>query len=95
MFSGGKGGNLSVVCGSQHTEETTTMKMSTSTASSTTPLFRPSSVVSSMELIATSAINKNNSDITISTDTILSEELKCDHRIGRFFIYDIYNIQTC
>lgn len=79
--NGGKGGNLSVVCGSQHTEETTTMKMSTSTASTTTPLFRPSSVVSSMELIATSAINKNNSDITISTDTILSEELKCDHRI--------------
>lgn len=87
MLSGGKGGNLSVVCRSQHTEETTTMETSTTTVSSTTRLSNPTTGVSSMELIVTSAINKNNSDVTISTDSNLSSELKCDHRIGRDFFY--------
>lgn len=80
--NGGKGGNLSVVCRSQHTEETTTMETSTTTASSTTRLLNPTTGVSSMELIVTSATNKNNSDVTISTDSNLSSELKCDHRIA-------------
>lgn len=80
MFaSEGLGGNLSVVCGSQLGRKKTSMLIYT------TRLSNPSSVVSSMELIATSAINKNNSDATMSTVDILSEELKCDHRIGIFF----------
>lgn len=73
-----------------HGAETTNRKISTTTASSTTRLLRPSSVVSSMELIFTSAINKNNSAVAMSTADILSEELKCDHQIGSFFsIFDI------
>lgn len=78
-FASEGGGNLSVVCGSQLGRKTTSMLIYT------TRLSNPSSVVSSMELIATSAINKNNSDATMSTVDILSEELKCDHRIGIFF----------
>lgn len=85
MLSGGLGGNLSVICGSQHAAETT-MKISTTTASSTIRLLRPSSVVSSMEHTVTFSINKNNSDVITSTAAFLSEELKCDHRIGSFYI---------
>lgn len=85
MPSGGLGRNLSVVCGSQHAAETT-MKTSTTTPSSTTRLLRSSSVVSSMGLKISSIMNKNNSNVTTSTAAFLSEELKCDHRIGSFFI---------
>lgn len=37
-----------------------------------------------------SAISKKNLDVTMSTAHILSEELKCDHRIGMFI--SIYGI---
>lgn len=85
MFaSEGLGGNLSVVCGSQLGRKTTRLIYPTT---STTRLSSPSSVVSSMELIATSAINKNNLDVTMSTADILSEELKCDHRYIYISIY--------
>lgn len=66
------------------------MKISTTTALSTTRLSSPSSAVSSKELFATSAINENKSDVTTSTAVTLSEENKCDHRTGSFFL--IYNI---
>lgn len=69
---------LGVSCDSKR-EGKTSMAISTTSASSTTRLSSPSSVVSLTELIATSAINKKKS----------SEELKCDHRSGIFFsIYD-------
>lgn len=69
---------LGVSCDSKR-EGKTSMAISTTSASSTTRLSSPSSVVSFTELIATSAINKKKS----------SEELKCDHRSGIFFsIYD-------
>lgn len=82
MLSGGLGGNLSVVCGSQHAAETTSMETSTTTA---TRLLSPTSEVSSMELLATSAINENRSDVTTSAAATLSEENKCDYLIGSFF----------
>lgn len=85
ILSGGLGGNLSVVCGSNHPAETTSMETSTTTASSTTRLISTTSEVSSVELITTSAINENRSDATRSTAATLSEENKCDSLIGRFF----------
>lgn len=73
-----QGGNLGVFC-YRKLEGKTSMAISTTSASSTTRLSSPSSVVSFTELIATSAINKKKS----------SEELKCDHRSGIFLsIYD-------
>lgn len=65
----GNGRFLGVSCDSKR-EGKTSMAISTTSASSTTRLSSPSSVVSLTELIATSAINKKKS----------SEELKCDHR---------------
>lgn len=85
MLSGGIGENLSVVCGSQHATETTSMETSTTTALSPTRLLSPTSEVSSMELLATSAINENRSDVTTSVAATLSEENKCDYLIGSFF----------
>lgn len=73
-----QGGNLGVFC-QRKLEGKKSMAISTTSASSTTRLSSPSSVVSFTELIATSAINKKKS----------SEELKCDHRSGIFLsIYD-------
>lgn len=86
MLSGGLYGNISVVCGSQLAAKTTSIKIPTTTGAFTTRLLRPSSVVSSMEL----TVSSSNSDITMSTTAILSEEIDCDHRIGTFFL--IYNI---
>lgn len=86
MLSEGLGGNLSVVCGSNHSAETTSMETSTTTASFTTRLISTTSELSSVELITTSAINENISDATGSTAATLSEENKCDSLIGRFFL---------
>lgn len=85
ILSGGLGGNLSVVCGSNHSAETTSMESSTTTASSTARLISTTTEVSSVELITTSAINENISDATGSTAATLSEENKCDSLIGRLF----------
>lgn len=85
MLSEGLRGNLSVVCGSNHSTETTSMETSTTTASSTTRLISTTSELSSVELTTTSAINENRSDATGSTAATLSEENKCDSLIGRFF----------
>lgn len=82
MLSGGLGGNLCVVCGNKHAAETTSMKIPTTTASSTTQLLRQSSVVLSTELIVPSS----NSDVTMSTADILSEEIDFDQRIGTFIL---------
>lgn len=71
MLSGGLGGNLSVVCGSQFAAKTTSTKILTTTDMFTTRLLKPSSVVSSMELIGSSSY----SDVTMSTAAILSEEI--------------------
>lgn len=57
FFSGGSNGNLSVVCGSPLAAKTT-MKMSTTTASSATRFLRSSSLVLSMERKATSSKKK-------------------------------------
>lgn len=85
MLSEGLRGNLSVVCGSNHSTETTSMETSTTTASSTTRLISTTSELSSVELTTTSAINENRSDATGSTAATLSEENKCDSLIGIFF----------
>lgn len=54
--------------------------MSTTSASSTTRLSRPSSVVSSMEPI--SAFNITNKDITKTTAAaVLSKDRTCEHQI--------------
>lgn len=71
MLSGVLGGNLSVVCGSQFAAKTTSTKILTTTDMFTTRLLKPSSVVSSMELIGSSSY----SDVTMSTAAILSEEI--------------------
>lgn len=90
MLSGGFSGTLSVAGEFQHGAETTTRKISTTTASSTTRLLRPSYVVSSMELIFTSAINKNNSAVAMSTPDIFQKTLNVITKIGSFFsIFDI------
>lgn len=81
MLSGGLDGNISVVCGSQLEAKTTSIKIPTTSLTFTTRLLRPSSVVSSMEL----TVSSSNSDITMSTAAILSEEVDCDHRIGNSF----------
>lgn len=85
MLSEGLRANLSVVCGSNHSTETTSMETSTTTASSTTRLISTTSELSSVELTTTSAINENRSDATGSTAATLSEENKCDSLIGIFF----------
>lgn len=79
LFTGGMNGNLSVVCGSQLAAETTTMKISTTTAFSTIQLSNPSSVV--LTTISSSTINIKNANITTTTPTILSEERIC----GNYF----------
>lgn len=76
--NGGLDGNISVVCGRQLAAKTTSIKIPTTTATFTTRLLRPSSVVSSMELTVLSF----SSDITMSTAAILTEEVDCDHRIA-------------
>nr|XP_034334184.1 uncharacterized protein LOC117691682 [Crassostrea gigas]XP_034334185.1 uncharacterized protein LOC117691682 [Crassostrea gigas] len=74
----GLDGNISVLCGSQLVAKTTSIKLPTTTATFTTRLLRPSSVVSSME----PTVSSSNSDITMSTAAILSAEIDCDHRIA-------------
>lgn len=81
MLSGGLDGNISVLCGSQLVAKTTSIKLPTTTATFTTRLLRPSSVVSSME----PTVSSSNSDITMSTAAILSAEIDCDNRIGNSF----------
>lgn len=71
ILTGGLNGNLSVVCGSQPVAEISTMKISTTTASSTTRYWSP--LVLSLE--PTSAKNTTIANITPNTiATILSEE---------------------
>lgn len=79
MLTGGLDGNLSIVCGSPLAAETTTMKMSTTTASSTTRLSRPSTAVLSMEPI--SANNITNVNTINTTAAVLSEEGIYSHQI--------------
>lgn len=78
MLTGGLDGNLSIVCGSPLAAETT-MKMSTTTASSTTRLWRPSTAVLSMEPI--SANNITNVNTINNTAAVLSEEGIYSHQI--------------
>lgn len=79
ILTGGSNGNLSKVCGSQLAAETTTMKISTTTASSTTRLSSPTTAVLSMK--PTSAFNITNANIINTTAATLSEGGKCGHQI--------------
>lgn len=77
ILTGGLNGNLSIVCGSQLAAETT-MKISTTTASSTTQLSSPTTAVFSME--PTSAFNITNANINTTAAT-LSKGGICGHQI--------------
>lgn len=72
ILTGGLNGNLSIVCGHQVAAETTTIKISTTIASSTTRLSNPTTAVLSM--IPTSAFNITNANIINTTEATLSEE---------------------
>eukprot|EP00105_Crassostrea_gigas_P041211 XP_019925359.1 PREDICTED: uncharacterized protein LOC105334390 isoform X2 [Crassostrea gigas] len=72
-LSGGLNGNLSIVCGRQLAAETTTITISTTTASSTTRLSNPTTAVLSM--IPTSAFNITNANSINTTEATLSEEV--------------------
>lgn len=78
MLTGGLEGNLSIVCGSPLPAETT-METSTTTASSTTRLSKPSTAVLSMEPI--SANNITNVNTINTTAAVLSEEGIYSHQI--------------
>lgn len=78
ILTGGLNGNLSIVCGSQLAAETT-MKISTTTASSTTRLSSPTTAVFSME--PTSALNITNANIINTTAATLSKGGICGHQI--------------
>lgn len=78
IFTGGLNGNLSIVCGSQLAEETTTMNIPTTTASSTTRFSSPTTVVLSTEPI--SAFNITDANIN-TTAAPLSAEGICGHQI--------------
>lgn len=71
-LTGGLFGNASVSCGSQVAAETSTMKLSTTTASSTTRYWSPSPTILSVE--PTSAINRTIANITPSTTAAISSE---------------------
>lgn len=71
--NGGLNGNLSIVCGHQVAAETTTIKISTTIASSTTRLSNPTTTVLSM--IPTSAFNITNANSINTTEATLSEEV--------------------
>lgn len=81
-LTGGLYGNLSVSRGSQVAAETSTMKLSTTTASSTTRYWSPSPTILSVE--PTSAINRTIANITPSTTAAISSEEStciCGHQI--------------
>lgn len=75
IFKGGLSGNLSIVCGGQLASETTTMKIPTTTASSTTRLSSPTTALLSME--PTTAFKITDANSINSTAAFLSEEGIC------------------
>lgn len=75
IFKGGLSGNLSIVCGGQLASETTTMKIPTTTASSTTRLSSPTTAPLSME--PTTAFKITDANSINSTAAFLSEEGIC------------------
>lgn len=85
IFTGGLSGNLSIVCGGQLASETTTMKIPTTTASSTARLSSPTTALLSME--PTTAFKITDANSINSTAATLSEEGICGHQIDAKWKY--------